>query len=75
MCIISSCFHACERYGLFSVAYIKSVDGFVGCYRGLGPKLCAYTISSITHQKVHEQIKFENDSVAEIDEETTERKR
>lgn len=51
------------------------MDGFVGCYRGLGPKLCAYTINNITYQKVHEQIIFENDSVAETDEETAERRR
>lgn len=56
------------------IAYIKSVDGFVGCYRGLGPKLCAYTINNITYQKVHEQITFENDSVAETDEDTAEQR-
>ncbi|XP_069705501.1 mitochondrial carrier homolog 2-like [Periplaneta americana] len=41
------------------VAYIYSVDGFFGCYRGLGPKLCANAISGITYQKVYESIDFE----------------
>jgi hypothetical protein len=64
-----------KRCGLFSVAYIKSVDGYVGWYRGLGPKLCAYAVSTITYQKVHKQITSENDSVTETDEETTEQRR
>ncbi|XP_066586773.1 mitochondrial carrier homolog 2-like [Prorops nasuta] len=33
------------------VKYIKSVDGFTGCYRGLVPKLCAYTVSAIAFDK------------------------
>jgi len=59
----------------FSVAYIKSVDGFVGCYRGLGPKLCASAVSGITYQKVYEGIKFEDDKTTKTDEDATEEER
>jgi hypothetical protein len=75
MCIFSSYFHMCKIYVLFSVAYIKSVDGFVGCYRGLSPKACACAIYNITYQKVNEQITFGNNSVTETNEETTDRRR
>jgi hypothetical protein len=57
------------------VAYVKSVDGFVGWYRGLGPKLCASTVSGITYEKVYEAIKFEDDRTTETDEDTTEEER
>jgi carrier protein len=60
--------------GLFSVAYIRRVDGFVGCYRGLGPKLCANTISSITYQKLYERT-VEEVTVGEEDDEAAEDKR
>jgi hypothetical protein len=43
--------------GLFSVAYIRRMDGFEGCFRGLGPKLCASTVSSITYHKLNEYVK------------------
>lgn len=57
--------------GLFSVAYIMRVDGFLGCYRGLVPKLCASTISSITYQKFYVKpveegtVRAEDDEAAE----------
>jgi hypothetical protein len=57
------------------VAYIKSVDGFVGWYRGLGPKLCASAVSGITYDKVYEGIKFGDDRTTEIDEDMTEEER
>jgi len=60
--------------GLFSVAYIKRVDGFVGCYRGLGPKLCASTISSITYQKLYVKTAEEGTDAAEDDETAEERR-
>jgi hypothetical protein len=50
------------------------VDGFVGCYRGLGPKLCASAISSITYQKLYEKT-LEEDQVAEEEDETAEDRR
>ncbi|KAK0096258.1 hypothetical protein PV326_005972 [Microctonus aethiopoides] len=40
------------------VRYIKSVDGFTGCYRGLVPKLCAYTVSTVTNEKISESFLF-----------------
>lgn len=33
------------------VKYIKRVDGFTGCYRGLIPKLCAGTISAVVSDR------------------------
>jgi len=60
--------------GLFLVAYIKRVDGFVGCYRGLGPKLCASTISSITYQKLYVKTVEESTAAAEDDEAAEDRR-
>lgn len=57
------------------VAYIKSVDGFVGCYRGLGPKLCASTVSGITYQKVYEGVRFEDNKVTTNVDELSEEER
>uniref|UniRef100_A0A6P7H1S6 Mitochondrial carrier homolog 2-like isoform X1 n=1 Tax=Diabrotica virgifera virgifera TaxID=50390 RepID=A0A6P7H1S6_DIAVI len=34
------------------VKYIKSVDGFVGCYNGLAPKVCGNIMSAIATQKL-----------------------
>lgn len=56
------------------IAYIKRVDGFVGCYRGLGPKLCANAISSITYQKLYVKT-VEESTVAAEDDEAAEDKR
>lgn len=44
---------------IFTVKYIKSVDGLTGCYRGLVPKLCSYTVSTIVCEKTAESIQFE----------------
>lgn len=41
------------------IKYIKSVDGLTGCYRGLVPKLCSYTVSTIVCEKTAESIQFE----------------
>lgn len=49
------------------VKYIKTVDGFVGCYRGLFPKLCANAVSAIAFQKAAESITFENEPDKQID--------
>lgn len=38
------------------VKYIKSVDGFTGCYRGLVPKVCAYTVGTIACDKTLEYL-------------------
>ncbi|KAK2575052.1 hypothetical protein KPH14_008792 [Odynerus spinipes] len=51
------------------VRYIKNVDGFTGCYRGLVPKLCAYTISAIAFEKTSECISFSDEPDKNIDDE------
>ncbi|XP_028048470.1 mitochondrial carrier homolog 2 isoform X2 [Monomorium pharaonis] len=38
------------------IKHIKSVDGFTGCYRGLVPKMCSYTISTIVYDKALEYL-------------------
>lgn len=48
------------------VRYIKNVDGFTGCYRGLVPKLCAYTVSAIAFEKTSKCIKFKDEPSKEI---------
>ncbi|XP_057333959.1 mitochondrial carrier homolog 2-like [Microplitis mediator] len=40
------------------VRYIKAVDGFTGCYRGLVPKLCAYTVNGVIMEKVNDSYLF-----------------
>ncbi|XP_078041789.1 mitochondrial carrier homolog 2 isoform X2 [Augochlora pura] len=39
------------------VAYIKSVDGFFGCYRGVISKTCASTVSKIAFNKTSKYIR------------------
>ncbi len=39
-----------------AVKHIKSLDGFTGCYRGLVPKVCSYTISTIACDKTLEYL-------------------
>ncbi|XP_035732410.1 mitochondrial carrier homolog 2-like [Vespa mandarinia] len=51
------------------VRYIKNVDGFSGCYRGLVPKLCAYTISAVAFEKTSECISFSGEPDQNIDDE------
>ncbi|KAH0946489.1 hypothetical protein HN011_011750 [Eciton burchellii] len=53
------------------IKYIKKVDGFTGCYRGLVPKLCSYTVSTIAYDKTLEYIQsntVQNDEEDEEDE-------
>ncbi|XP_046735414.1 mitochondrial carrier homolog 2-like [Diprion similis] len=50
------------------VKYIKTVDGYAGCYRGLVPKLCANAISAFAFQKTAESITFANEPDKQIDE-------
>ena len=50
----------------FAVRYIKNVDGFTGCYRGLVPKLCAYTVSAVAFEKTSKCIKFKDEPSKEI---------
>lgn len=40
------------KSNLFAVKFIKKEDGFIGCYRGLVPKLCGNIASAIACQKV-----------------------
>ena len=44
----------------FAVKYIKSIDGFTGCYRGLTPKICASTVYTIAFEKTVKAVKFKN---------------
>lgn len=39
-----------------AVKHIKSIDGFTGCYRGLLPKVCSYTVSTIAYDKTLEYL-------------------
>ena len=56
--------------GKLTVKYIKTADGFTGCYRGLVPRLCAYTVSSVVTEKIEEFFKLENsEQQTEIEEE------
>ncbi|XP_032677266.1 mitochondrial carrier homolog 2 isoform X2 [Odontomachus brunneus] len=41
------------------VKHIKKVDGFTGCYKGLVPKLCSYTVSTIASQKTAEYLQLD----------------
>ncbi|KAJ8667575.1 hypothetical protein QAD02_009238 [Eretmocerus hayati] len=40
--------------------YIKGVDGFAGCYRGLVPKLCAQTLYAVSFDKATKAVEFED---------------
>ena len=50
----------------FAVRYIKSIDGFYGCYRGLAPKLCAHTICAVAFDKSVKAVKFEDEPIDTI---------
>lgn len=41
---------------LFLVSYIKSVDGFVGCYRGLSPKILGNIVSTHFSEKIADKL-------------------
>ncbi|CAK9797728.1 Mitochondrial carrier homolog 2 [Anthophora quadrimaculata] len=56
------------------VRYIKNVDGYTGCYRGLIPKLCASTVSAVVFEKVSKSIKFVDEPGKEIDNADLEKK-
>lgn len=49
-----------------TVRYIKKRDGFVGCYRGLTPKLSANIVSGLVFQRVTEVITVEVSSMLVI---------
>lgn len=56
--------------------HIKSVDGFAGCYRGLGLKLCGHMVSVIGTQKVIDYLELEKKIEQEdSDEEETDEER
>lgn len=44
---------------MFTVKYIKRVDGLVGCYRGLAPKVLGTIVSSIGSEKIAIKFGFE----------------
>lgn len=51
------------------VRYIKSVDGFSGCYRGLVPKVCGSIAGAVASQKIVERME-RDDPDEEVDEDT-----
>ncbi|XP_067002548.1 mitochondrial carrier homolog 2 [Anabrus simplex] len=57
------------------VSYIKSVDGFTGCYRGLTPKLCANAVSGIVFNKVSDHLNFNEEDKPDEDDITEEERR
>lgn len=46
------------------------MDGFTGCYRGLVPKVCSYTVSTIAYDKTLEYL--QPNSVEQNDDEDEE---
>ncbi|KAL1518298.1 hypothetical protein ABEB36_001940 [Hypothenemus hampei] len=56
------------------VKHIKSVDGFTGLYRGLGPKICGNLLSAIVAQKCTDFLKADDEN-SEYDEEDSEEQR
>ncbi|EZA60416.1 Mitochondrial carrier-like protein [Ooceraea biroi] len=54
------------------IKYIKRIDGFTGCYRGLVPKLCSYTVSTIAYDKTLEYIQSNTNAVQNNDNEDEE---
>lgn len=48
-------------YIIFAVKHIKSVDGFQGCYRGLGPKVTGNLLSAIVTQTIIDYLAIERD--------------
>ncbi|KAF5276505.1 hypothetical protein FQA39_LY06574 [Lamprigera yunnana] len=56
------------------VKYIKSVDGFIGCYRGLLPKVCGNVASAFASQKVLQHMDFDKDEIDDELDEPTNRK-
>lgn len=54
--------------------YIKSVDGFIGCYRGLVPKVCGNLVSAIASQKIIEKLELETQEQSDGEDETEENK-
>lgn len=53
----------------FTVRHIKSVDGFTGCYRGLMPKLCSYTVSTIACERTLEYLQTNSEQNEDEDDE------
>lgn len=52
------------------VKHIKSVDGFVGCYNGLAPKVCGNLMSAIATQRLTDYLQPPNE-LEDLDEDTT----
>jgi len=45
------------------------VDGFTGCYRGLMPKLCSYTVSTIACERTLEYLQTNSEQNEDEDDE------
>lgn len=52
--------------------HIKSVDGFVGCYNGLAPKVCGNLLSAIATQKLLDYLEPPKDDEEDFEDEPTE---
>ncbi|XP_070163616.1 mitochondrial carrier homolog 2 isoform X1 [Polyergus mexicanus] len=50
------------------IKHIKSIDGLTGCYRGLVPKVCSYTVSTIACDKTLEYLQLNSDQNEDEDE-------
>ncbi|XP_011644038.1 mitochondrial carrier homolog 2-like isoform X1 [Pogonomyrmex barbatus] len=60
------------------IKHIKNVDGFTGCYRGLVPKVCSYTVSTIACDKTMEYLQMnsvQQNENEDDEDETMKRKR
>jgi len=44
-----------------TVKYIKSVDGFFGCYRGIFPRICQSIVSQTVYKKIASKNPFFGD--------------
>ncbi|XP_015438000.1 PREDICTED: mitochondrial carrier homolog 2-like [Dufourea novaeangliae] len=53
------------------VKHIKSIDGIPGCYRGVIPKMCAFTVSSIAFDKTSNCVKKVIDKMEEESKDST----
>lgn len=51
----------------FTVRHIKSVDGFTGCYRGMVPKMCSYTVCTLIYDKTLEHFQTNSEQNEEED--------
>ncbi|XP_070516808.1 mitochondrial carrier homolog 2 isoform X2 [Cardiocondyla obscurior] len=54
------------------IKHIKKLDGLTGCYRGLVPKVCSYTVSTIACDKTLEYLQVNSEEQNEDEEDEDE---